>query len=577
MALFTATKNGSMADGDTFGNTSPGVAGVDFPSATDSCDLAGYELTQGTVTVLVALTDSIGGGQLTITDDFDADVVTDALLYCNATVGTINVDDWNYSGSGTALAVGTSGDITTLTGAMDITSTGSAITNAGTIGTCVVYMTVGRNDSSKYAIENTGDTTYIGGSISYGGGSGSASQGGIHNNGGTIGEIFTSIDLFMGVPIYNESGTISNISGTIKGESSHTIHNKGTITTISGPIFLFGQDLSAVHNDGGTIGDITGTVTVWSGTGIYNTNGGTIGDVSLVTGEPYNACKQGVYIDSGSIGDVKMRGEVSTYGLYNVGSTNIGYIDMVIVATTTNVIGIYNDNVSNITYTGVVGQNSPMKRGFDTSGGTGIVVDVDFNVDAEASVYWIYGTGEFTGTVGYTGYGHYGVYVGGGTLTYSGDMPVSIMSGGYGLYIEASASGTFNGSVSNYEGIAVYNASSNTVNTNITNAYSGVGYQHSYAGGIYSGTLTNTCSGDGIQIYGSGNYLDEISGIVTSTSGYPVDVENDAYGVKKISGTVSYTPALTTLVMANIKKDVAILGVTGTLKAGGQHSSAGAG
>ena len=57
MASFTAVQTGALDDGATFGNTSPGTKGVDWPGETDDVDAAGYALGQGAATGVGSLTD----------------------------------------------------------------------------------------------------------------------------------------------------------------------------------------------------------------------------------------------------------------------------------------------------------------------------------------------------------------------------------------------------------------------------------------------------------------------------------------------------------------------------------------
>lgn len=77
---FVATQSGEVQDGATYGNTSPGTAGVDYPGATDSLDLAGYALTSASALTLVAIVDTAGGGSLDLADDLTAGSVTNVSI-----------------------------------------------------------------------------------------------------------------------------------------------------------------------------------------------------------------------------------------------------------------------------------------------------------------------------------------------------------------------------------------------------------------------------------------------------------------------------------------------------------------
>jgi hypothetical protein len=549
------------------------------PVSTDEIDLNGYSMVQaGGDFEVVAIVDVATGGLFTITDTFTVTrSVTDAALYCNATVDTISIYAWYYSGSGSAITVGAAGNITSISidgssTAIDMDgSTGSALTNAGTIGTYSAGFNNGYA-SSNYMIKNTGDITTISGY-------GANSAYGIHNNGGTIGDIslFDSPSYYT-VGIYNEAGTIGDISGFWGATTGGTtLLNKGTITTITGG--LTGGGTYVLYNDGGTIGDITGTggnkgiIANNTGvTGIYNTSSGTIGNVASVYMD--SSSWYGVYIDSGSIGDVTIYNYSSanpSYGLYNAGSTSIGYL-------TIDGSAQYGESIANaasdITYTGAV--SGAYHAGFwDYGSVSGVIVDVDFSGTVDwPYIYWTTSTGEFTGTINGNG-GLWGCVIDwGGTFTFSGEITTS---GSYGLYLDSGASGTFNGTVTNNGGGAgVYNLGDNVINTTITNTSSGVGYWHAspaggfYSGGFYSGVLTNTGSGDAIRIDNGATYdafLSTLSGIVTSTNGVPINTIS-GYGVGRITGTVSYTPNVPNLSAANIKKDTVILGVTGSMEAG---------
>lgn len=149
---FVAVQAGAMDDGATFGNTSPGTVGVDFPGSTDSVDLAGFALTQGTVTQLAALSDTVGGGQLTVTDDFNGGTVTDAKIYVNSDLtgktisGTIS-----YSGSGNAIEIGSSGVLGDFAGSLTNSGSGNGIYNGGTITSLSGTVT---NSGGGYGVYN---------------------------------------------------------------------------------------------------------------------------------------------------------------------------------------------------------------------------------------------------------------------------------------------------------------------------------------------------------------------------------------------------------------------------------------
>ena len=105
MALFTTSQTGNINDGGTFGNTSPGVAGTDYPDPAGGDEIAFGGNHTLTVNVDCAISgNSANGGSLSTANQgtiiVPAGVTVDleaALYYWNLELrGTVNTNGFNF-------------------------------------------------------------------------------------------------------------------------------------------------------------------------------------------------------------------------------------------------------------------------------------------------------------------------------------------------------------------------------------------------------------------------------------------------------------------------------------------------
>lgn len=283
---FVAERNGSMDDGATFGNTSPGTQGDDYPSAIDTVDLAGFDLTQGGISQIAGLTDSIGGGVLDLSSNLTVPAINgvpqiiDAELTTSSWSGIILTGGFSYSGGGNGLTIDNYGSVI-IDG--DVVNSGSGdgirINVGGTLTDLTGTLT---NTSSSYGIRNVGGTiTNISGTINN-----TSSGAGILYDGGTITSLTGDVNASSGyaVIIYSGSinggtygGKISNYSGAYiyGGTFNNTVENEGTI---------YGGTFNGTVSGAGTIngGEFNGTVTA---NGTISSGGGyTISGSGLISG-----------------------------------------------------------------------------------------------------------------------------------------------------------------------------------------------------------------------------------------------------------------------------------------------------
>ena len=122
MATFTSTTDGNINDGGTYGNTSPGVAGTDYPDTDDICVIdAGDDVTLNTDFECLALKIT-GTGTLTATSSYTLTVngATSNKPFDNDGIisGDLNLTITNTGVQQDGLlldAMGTSGNIYNLT------------------------------------------------------------------------------------------------------------------------------------------------------------------------------------------------------------------------------------------------------------------------------------------------------------------------------------------------------------------------------------------------------------------------------------------------------------------------------
>lgn len=602
MALFTAVQAGPMDDGATFGNTSPGTIGVDYPDTTDSVDVAGYALTQGALTQVDSIVDNTGGGKLTIDNTFTVTSsisiyitgansvalsgISGGTLYLDTGfTGTLDLNGNAVTQSGGAISMTALND-TTGGGSLTVTDdfNGGTITDAKLlVNSDLTGKTISGTISfsvSGYAIEIQGQGTmedYNGSMTLSGSATGGITNGNVLLN--MSGSISNGVTGAYG--IYQSSGSIYNISGSIQETSSGY----------------------CVYLNGGNFYDATGTFTVDNGYGIAN-NFANIYDFSgtiNVTGSGY-----GLYADGGTSGFAgTINNSGSGYGVY------APYGAMLIISSTINNsglgYGLYTSTLTN--YSGEM--NVSDGYGFYnnyTGGQNSISCDLD-NTGDDYGFYNVSGgslmlTGNSTNSS--TGTGVYNL----GTLNVGGDFINS--GGGYGINNQASCNLTLSGTFThlgtsygvNNEGATditggtftnnsstygIYNngGSSFIINGStgtIINGSTGVGIYNNGGTVILAGTAhMNTGSGTFLHLYGG--TLTDLSGYLVTTGGVGIYMENSPTitnitgtirreGGIPISGTgtitdmqgvIANTMAVSNLSNINIKEGITILGVTGII------------
>lgn len=240
---FVATQAGAINDGATFGNTSPGVAGVDYPNDGDSLDLNGHTVTTSYPVNLATLSDSGGtglnsltlGGDLTVTN-----TVTNVWLRvsgANVTI-TANID---YSLSFGAINIDNGATLTDYVGTFT-QSSGDGFYNDGTISN--ISGTVTNSGAGSGIYNNDGTITDISGSVTN-----SGAGYGIYNassNTITINSAPTITNTGGGISFINY-GTVNGI-GTITG--GMTLEGVDSVLDLSGGLTLIG---TATNDNSGNI------------------------------------------------------------------------------------------------------------------------------------------------------------------------------------------------------------------------------------------------------------------------------------------------------------------------------------
>ncbi len=245
-------------------------------------------------------------------------VCNDSTITTAAGLVTWNSGDCSISSTGSVTTLTASGtSLGTLTNQGQISGTGIGLVNSGTITS--INNAVGGSivSSSTTAISNTGT---IGTLSNYGTISGSAS-GAVYNY-GTIGSLYNA--------------------GTIEG--SRSVHNHGTITTLTNDTGgLLTATSSAIRNDIGTIGTLINRGTITGAPGIENAISiGTIDNSGTITGTT-------AILNTGTIGSIDNSGTISgSLRAINNSSIHLGAI------TNSGVIAgdILNTSTSDLTING---------------------------------------------------------------------------------------------------------------------------------------------------------------------------------------------------------------------------------
>lgn len=448
--LFTAVQAGAIDDGATFGNTSPGTIGVDFPGTLDTLDLNGFDLTQGASTQIAGMQATGGAGRLELSADFNTGVVTDAQILIAAGAVTLAGNITNATGyTAVTLAAFTS---LTFTGTIDVTAGGTGISVPANATLTDMSGTI-TNSSIGFGITSTGTITNISGYL-YNSGSG------------------------QGI-LCDTSAVITNISGTLSSTSITTTTSLITLTF------------------GATINNISGTVSAGNARGLYNPSG--------------------VILDFTGIMDVAGGG----VGIYNMGTLSLfrGTLNV-----TGDGIGIANFSGGTINNISGILQSSSTGSAIYNNDGTIL------NISATITSY-----------AGYA-INNYGS-VGGGSITVSG---IINCTGGDGIYNNLATIADISGTLNCSAGVGTAIMNYGTI-TNIS-------------GKINSSAYGNTLYNDSMGT------IDNISGVINS-NGCPAPVVSTGR-ISSFTGTL-YS-SIANLSAANVKKDVAILHVTGTLAAGGE-------
>ncbi len=227
MATITAAQTGNWSATATW-------AGGSLPSADDTADCAGYDVTIDQDVTIVALTNSGDGSFLvdaahTITADLTCGAGTDYLLKDSHASGTVTI-------------------IGALTGSA--TSSG-AILRTGAGQTDISGNITGGSAAAKYGMRNEGTgTVNITGNIT--GGSNGSASGLINTTTGTV-NVTGNVAPGSGVGVYNSLGGTISITGTVTGGviAGAYNHNVGTLTATRAKS---GGSVAAVrgNNSGGT-------------------------------------------------------------------------------------------------------------------------------------------------------------------------------------------------------------------------------------------------------------------------------------------------------------------------------------
>ena len=262
---FTATKAGPLSDGDTFGNTSPGVKGTDWPAETDYLATGGQALTQGTATQVALMT---GGGTLTLTGSFTCpDVQNVRFIVPNGVTSTISFGTtgvnpggvYSLTGTQKAIEVKSGGTLTDVTGSLTISGLGGyGVYNAGTV---TDFSGVLSNSGGGYGAANANTWTNFSGVLNNSGAGWGAS------NAGEWGDFTgTLTNTGTGIAADNSGVTWTAFTGILELGSMASTAIDGDAIPFSGIIRIKAQaDLDTGNiKTGKTILGVAGSLTVYT-------------------------------------------------------------------------------------------------------------------------------------------------------------------------------------------------------------------------------------------------------------------------------------------------------------------------
>jgi type IX secretion system substrate protein len=267
---FTSVTTGDWDDGATWGNTSPGVQGTDWPAATDHAVIAsGHTVSLTSAETIVDLTVNVGG---VFDDDNRGDITVDGNLVINGTVtGNRNIQFTGGSGqtidgtgvhnsAGDIVANGTTviASTASLTLVSNFDLSGVTVTNNGTI---TVNTSVTGNASTTW-INAANSTLKIGSNLLNGAGTLTASASGntvtYIKDGGQAIKIPTG-STYYSLTIEGTGAKTISADLTISGDLTIT---SGELDTNSANLTIGGDFI----NSGGTFTENSNLVT-FNGTG----------------------------------------------------------------------------------------------------------------------------------------------------------------------------------------------------------------------------------------------------------------------------------------------------------------------
>lgn len=274
----------------------------------DDLDLRGKDISQGSITSMGALTDSVGGGKLTVTHDLTLTSSQDARIYCNtdpgsggyigvtftsgasvtAAIAAVTVD----SPGRLSLAAGTSSSCTTLSGWILVANGGSYI---GTVtGTIAV--------TGGFGIECSGTMAAMAATFNVSSsGIGVSCLSGFS---GTIGGTFNVTDSGVGVKV--NSATLASLTATMTMAGAYGLHlvNSGVCTDMAGDIEVTTGG-RGIYIEGGTLTDCSGTIENTTSSGGYCidcTASGQIDNISGLVIDSSGSAGVSVAVAPGNIG-----------------------------------------------------------------------------------------------------------------------------------------------------------------------------------------------------------------------------------------------------------------------------------
>ncbi len=230
MAVFTQTQSGSVIDGGTYGNTSPGVSGTDFPGTGDDC------VTGNTFELRLPATHTMGS----------LDIVSGSSLALLSSTSTITLDGENGSGFALTNAGGVPNNVdiiitTAATTACDFTGSSGNFRNftlnSGNIcyftntpstleGNVTVISGTFRGDTNTRSLSMSGELVVLGGTLGHTGWTGALTVSGSIYNAGT----------------WVTDTSIATVSGSIYGPGTFPsyIENVNNIYNLKNILFEWG-------------------------------------------------------------------------------------------------------------------------------------------------------------------------------------------------------------------------------------------------------------------------------------------------------------------------------------------------